>query len=199
MEPSSRADTVDEQSDRFLRRRFVTDQQGSHVVADAGNAKQPGLVIEQIAHLGRGHALLLHQVENDTRIEVAAPAAHGQAIERRKAHGRRHALAAMDRTQARAAAEMGHDDATIGRCRAKDVGQNACDIFIGKAVKPVPPDALGGEPMRQRERGGDLSLSMMKRRVEAGDLRQSRMKLCDGGNGGEVVGLMERGQRNEAT
>ena len=192
------ADTVHEQSDRLLRRRIVAGQQGSHVVADAGNTKQSGLVIEKIAHLGRGHPLLLHQVENDARIEVAAPAAHGQAIERRKAHGRRYALALMDRTQACAAAEMGHDNTTIGGCRTEDVGQNACDVFIGKAVKPVPPDALGGEPARQRERRGDLGLRMMKGRVEARDLRQCGVKLREGVDGGKVVGLMERCQRNEA-
>jgi hypothetical protein len=49
----------------------------------------------------------------------------------------------LDRTQACVAAEMGHDNATIGGFRAKDVGQNACDVFIGKAVKPVAPNALG--------------------------------------------------------
>ena len=177
MEPSSRPMRYTNRATACLRRRIVAGQQGPHVVADAGDTEQSGLVIEQIAHLGRGHPLLLHQVENDARIEIAAAAAHGQAIERRKAHGRRHALAPMDRTQAGAAAEMGHDNAAIGGCRTKDVGQNAGDVFIGKAVKPVPPDALGGEPARQRERGGDLRLSMVKGRVEARDLRQCRVKL----------------------
>ena len=82
-------------------------------------------------------------------------------------------LRLSDRTQAGAAAEMGHDDAAVGGCRTEDVGQNAGDVFIGKAVKPVAPDALGGEPARQRERGGDFGLRMMEGRVEAGDLRQS--------------------------
>ena len=65
-------------------------------------------------------------------------------------------------------------------------------------MKSVPPDALGGEPARQRERGGDLRLRMVKSRVEAGDLRQCGVEFRDGSDGGEVVGLMERGQRNEA-
>src|SRR5450631_2094139 len=103
----------------------------------------------------------------------------------------------MDRTEACAAAEMGHDHPTIGGSGTKDVGKNACDVFIGKAVKPVPPDALGGQPAWQRERGSNLSLSVMKSRVEASDLRQSRVKLCEGVDGGKVMGLMERGQRNE--
>ena len=93
---------------------------------------------------------------------------------------------------------MGHDDTTVGGSRTEDVRQDACDVFIGKAVKPVPPDALGSEPARQRERGGDLGLGMMESRVEAGDLRQSGVKLCEGVDGGKVMGLMERGQRNEA-
>ena len=107
-------------------------------------------------------------------------------------------LRSVHRAHAGAAAEMGDDNATIGFCRTKDVGKNAGDVFIGKAMKPVPPDALGGEPTRQRERGGDFRLRMMERGVEARDLRQCGVKLREGSDGGEVMGLMERGQRNEA-
>jgi len=65
-------------------------------------------------------------------------------------------------------------------------------------MKPVPPDPLGSEPARQREGGGDFGLSMMERGVEARDLRERGMKLREGRDGGKVMGLMERCQRNEA-
>ena len=65
-------------------------------------------------------------------------------------------------------------------------------------MKPIPPDTLGREPTRQREGGGDLSLRMVEGGVEARDLRQCGVKLREGSDGGKVMGLMERCQRNEA-
>src|ERR1700691_6212436 len=104
----------------------------------------------------------------------------------------------MDRTQACAATEMGHDNTTIGGSRTEDVGQNARDVFIGKAVKSIPPDTLVGQPTRQRERGNDRGLSMVKGRIEARDLRQSGVELRERIDGGKIVRLMERRQRNKA-
>ena len=100
-------------------------------------------MIQQVAYRRRRHALLLYQVENDARIEVAAAAAHRQAIECGEAHGRCDAFAPVHRAHAGAAAEMGDDHATIGCCRTKDVRKDAGDVFIGKAMKPVAPDTLG--------------------------------------------------------
>ena len=44
-----------------------------------------------------------------------------------------------DRNDARGIAQM----IRLGLCRTKDVRKNACYVFIGKAVKPVPPDDRG--------------------------------------------------------
>jgi hypothetical protein len=43
---------------------------------------------------------------------------------------------------------MRHYDATSGGGWTEDVRQNACYVLIGKTVKSVPPDTLGGEPAR---------------------------------------------------
>ena len=118
------------------------------------------------------HTFLLYQVENDARIEFAAAAAHRQTIECGEAHGRRHALAPMHRAYACAAAEVGDHYATIGFCQTKDVRKDAGDVFVGKPMKSVSPDTLGGEPTRKREGSGDLRLSVMERGVEARDLRE---------------------------
>jgi hypothetical protein len=40
---------------------------------------------------------------------------------------------------------------------------------------------------------------MVKSRVEAGNLRQCRMKLCERIDGGKIMGLMQRRQRNKVT
>ena len=80
-------------------------------------------MIEQVAYGLRRHALLLDQVENDARIEVAARRAHWQAIECGEAHGRCHALAPVHRAHAGAAAEMGDHDATVGCGRPRKSGR----------------------------------------------------------------------------
>ena len=88
-------------------------------------------MIEQVAYGLRRHALLLDQVEDNARIQVAAPGAHHKTIERGEAHGRCHALAPMHRAHAGAAAEMGDNDATIGRDRPEDIGKHTGDILVG--------------------------------------------------------------------
>ena len=69
---------------------------------------------EQITLGLRRHALLLYEIEDDARIEVAASAAHRKAVERGEAHGRCHALAPMHRAHAGPATEMRHYHATVG-------------------------------------------------------------------------------------
>ena len=66
-------------------------------------------------------------------------------------------------------------------------------------MEPVAPNALFGEPARQREGGSDLRLGMVKRRIETGDLRQGRVQLRDRRDGGEMMRLMQRSERNEAS
>ena len=65
-----------------------------------------------------------------------------KAVERGKAHGRCHALAPMHRAHAGAAAEMGDDDAALGRDRTEDFRKNTGNIFIGQAVESVSSDTL---------------------------------------------------------
>ena len=65
-------------------------------------------------------------------------------------------------------------------------------------MKPVPPDTLGREPTRQRKGGGNFRLCMVEGGVEARNLWQCGVKLREGNDGGEVMGLVERCQRNEA-
>ena len=125
------ADSIDKQGDGIGRVRVGARQQGPHVIANAGNAEQPRGMIQQVAYRLRRHTFFLDQVENDARIEVAAAAAHWQAIECGEAHGRCHTLASVHRTHAGAAAEMGDHHATIRFCRTKDIRKNAGDVFIG--------------------------------------------------------------------
>ena len=65
-------------------------------------------------------------------------------------------------------------------------------------MESVPSDTLGGNRPRQRVSRGYLGLCMMEGGIKAGDLRQCRVKFCDGVDGGKIMGLMQGRQRNEA-
>ena len=58
-------DPVDKQSDGVGRVRVIARQQGSHVIADAGNAEEPRGMIQQVGYRTRRHTFFLYQVEND--------------------------------------------------------------------------------------------------------------------------------------
>ncbi len=154
-------------------------------------------MVKQVAYGPRRHAVLLDQIEDNPRIQVAAPAAHREAVKRGEAHGRGHALAPVYRAHAGSAAEMGDNDATLGRGRSQNVRKNAGNIFIGQAVESIAPDPLIRNRARQRVSGGDLGLGVMEGGIEARDLRQCRVKLRDRGDRRKIVRLMQRRQWNE--
>ena len=92
---------------------------------------------------------------------------------------------------------MGDNDAILGSDRPENFRKRAGNIFVGQAVKSVSSDTLVRDRARQCESRGDLRLGMVKGCVEAGDLRQFRVKLRDGGDGGKIMGLVKRRQGNE--
>ena len=157
----------------------------------------PELVIEEIANRLRRHALLLHKVENDPRIEIAAALAHGQAIKRRKPHGRRDAFAVEHRAHAGAIAEMGNHDAPVSSGWPDHIRQDARDVFVREAVKAVAPHSFLREAARQGEDAGDFRLRVMKRRIEARDLRQRWVQFRESRDSRKMMRLMQGRKRNK--
>ncbi len=111
------ADAVDEVVERQRRAWLGARQQLPYVIADAGEALQPTVLVEKLLNRGRAHRLLGDEVEHDARIELAGPRAHRQPVERGEPHGAFDAGAAKDRAHRRAAAEMRDDHATLGDFR----------------------------------------------------------------------------------
>src|SRR3974390_1817712 len=111
---------------------------------------------EQIADRLRIHAFLLHEIEYDSRIEIAAALAHGEAIECGKAHGGRDAFSFKHGAHAGPVAEMGDHNPSIRG--SDDIRQDACDVFIRKAMEAVAPDTLFRESARQRKDAGHFRL-----------------------------------------
>ena len=80
----------------------------------------------------------------------------------------------------------------------RDVAQALGNVFVGKAVKAVTSHAFLVEVLRDGIVICEGAMAAMKRRIEAGNLRQlgsAREKRADRR---EIVGLMQRRERNVA-
>ena len=89
---------VDEVVDREARRRIGAGEQVAHVVADARDAEQPRLLVEQLLHLGGRAPHRLEEMEDHARIDRARAGAHAEPVERGEAEG---AVDALPRPSAR--------------------------------------------------------------------------------------------------
>src|SRR5215467_11045129 len=107
MEP----DPIDEIVEREARLRVGTRFQLAHVVAEAREALQSALAIQQVLNLCGGHVLFLDEVKHDAGIDLARPCPHRQAVKRGKAHRALDAAAARKRAHRCTAAQMGNDHA----------------------------------------------------------------------------------------
>ena len=183
------ADAVNEQIHREFRSRFVGSKQGAHVAGNAGDAEQARLLIEQLFDGTGIHLQLVHQIEDDPRVQVAAAGAHRQSVHGGEAHGAGHALAVVDRAHAGAVAQMQHHGASRRRAGV-NLRQDGGDVFIGQAVEAVAPHAPLRDFGRQGEHLGHLRLAAMESGVETGHLQQLRLIGQQQPNRLEVVGLV---------
>src|SRR5215208_4264186 len=154
-------------------------QQLSHVRARPRDAEESGLLVEEIAHLGRGQAPLLQQKEWHARVEVAAPRAHYEPAGRGKAHGRVDTDAAQDGGHACPVAEVRDDDAPGSRI-AVETAQLLHYVLVGEAVEAVADDALLCELPRKRVEPGDAGHPAVECGVEANYLRDRRVGSAHG-------------------
>ena len=90
------------------------------------------------------------------------------------------------------------DDKLAPGKRRIDLLETSGDELIGNAVEAVALDALGAQRPRDRQSPGDRRLVVMKRRVEAGHLRQMWADSGDRLDGREIMRLMQSRQRNES-
>src|SRR5512144_477401 len=92
---------------------------------------------------------------------------------------------------------MQDDSASYGRLGVI-LRQHRRDIFIGQTMKAVAPYPPLSDGRRQGEGLGDRRVGMVEGGVETGDLRQRWRALQQDFDGGEVVRLMQWGQRHQA-
>jgi hypothetical protein len=123
-------DAVDEQVDRDSRRRLGRGLELAHVGRHARDAEQARFLVHEVLERARVHPVLVHQVDQHAGIDRAAARAHHQALDRGEAHRRRVALAALERADAGAVAEVADDRlpaARFGATAARRLAMNSYD------------------------------------------------------------------------
>src|SRR5438552_18060269 len=96
--------------------------------------------------LARVVALLVHEVEQDTRVQVAAARTHHEAARGREAHGSIDGLPVADCGQARAVPQMRDDRTPTG-----GGPQRLYKVFVGQAMEAVAAEPFVPEGAGQRE------------------------------------------------
>ena len=135
-------------------------------------------------------------MEDHARIEGTWPRSHAEAIERGEAERAVHALAVLHRAQTRTASKM-RDDHAPARDLGRDRRQHGRDVFVRQPMEAVALDAGVADLGRQRHELGDRWPATMKAGVEAGDLRYAGNPFPHRLHCREVIGLMQRCERDE--
>ena len=91
------------------------------------------------------------------------------------------------------------DDHVLARDLRRDAAQLAGDELVGEAVEAVAAHAFVVIGARQREGVGHERMAAMEGGVEAGDLRDRRKGLHRRFDAGDVVRLVQRRERDEAS
>ena len=90
----------------------------------------------------RMEAFLLHDVGHDGRVDGAAAGAHDHAVKRREAHGGVDALAALDRGDGRAVADVAGDDLRLLEGLVQQLRHFAGHEPVRGAVRAVAADVV---------------------------------------------------------
>ena len=139
---------------------------------------------------------MIEKIEHHARIELPATRAHGQTVQRRETHGRRHAPAVLDPAHGCAGAEM-RDHGTPRGCVRCSLLKLARNVLVGQPVEPVAADALLVIDAGQGECVVDPGVGAMERRIETGDLHRIRKGPLRGLYAGQVMRLVQRRERNK--
>jgi hypothetical protein len=136
--------------------------------------------------------VLIQEVHEDARVEIARARAHDEAARGREPHRRVDRAPVLHRGHARPVAEMREHGAAE---RRRSDGLD--DVLVRKAVEAVASYACVEEVARQGEALGDLRQAAMERGVEARHLREARRTRGDGVEDGELRGKMKRREPHE--
>ena len=122
----------------LLRRLLQIPEVGGH----AGQAQHAGLLIQQVHGLGDGHVVLVGNELHHAHVHITGPGAHGQARQRRQAHGGIHAAAAVDGGQGGAVAQVAGHHLQLRRVAAQKLRRPQGHIAVRGAMEAVAADLV---------------------------------------------------------
>jgi hypothetical protein len=134
-------------------------------------------VVDHFVKLFCGDLFGSRQIRRQAGIQIARAGAHHQSRRRSEAHAGVNAFAVAHGGQPCAVAEM---------------REFFHQISIGQTVETVALNSLCVEASRNRQQPGDTRHVAVKRRVEAGHLRQFRMTLAERLDQFDLAGQMIR-------
>ena len=146
--------------------------QTTHVAIDFGNSKEAGVVVDQRFETRGVEVLFAHQIDQHTRIEVAAARSHDHPTGRGQTHAGVNGLTAFNGGETGAIAEMG-DYQSVRQM----VPKLAYDRLARKAMKSIAADTIRSQYEGERQGARDIWHPSVKRRIEASHLRQLREVL----------------------
>ena len=119
--------------------------QTTHVAIDSGNYKEAGVVIDQRFETRGVEFLFAHQIDQHTRIEIAAARSHDHPTRRGQTHAGINGLTAFNGGETSAIAEV-QDYQSMRQIAAK----LAYDRLARKAVKSIAVNALRSQFQGER-------------------------------------------------
>ena len=165
----------------------------AEVAGNAGNAEDAGFLIHERIHFFRRKVVVVHDVEDDSRVDIAAAGAHEDAGERCEAHGRVDAFAIFDGSQGRTVAEVAVDDAQFFNGYAHDFSDFASYIAMARAVEAITADVVFFvEFIREAIHEGFRRHGLMESRIEDADLRNAGHDGFAGVDADDVRRIVER-------
>ena len=159
--------------------------------------RSPRLLVDDVADLLRV-AELLHEVDDDERVYVAAAGAHEEALRGAEAHGGVYTLAAVYRGDGASVSEVAGDYLKVFYILAKDFRGAVRDVAVARAVKAVAADAvllivLVGDAVNV----GLGRHGLVESGVEDDDVRLAGEDVHDGFEAHEVRGVVERSEGDD--
>ena len=104
--------------------------------------RTPDSFIEQVVHLVGGESLLLHDIEDSGRVDVAGAGTHHQSLQRCKSHSGVDALAILDSTDRPSVADVAGDEAIVIGVKSEDLAGAVADISVAGTVEAVATDLI---------------------------------------------------------
>ncbi len=107
-----------------------------------GQTDVAALLVHVCGYLVSGHIFLLHNVGNDSGVDVAATSTHKYACEGSEAHRGVHYLAILDSGDGGAVTDMAGYDLGALSLAAEKLDHLACNVAVGGAVCTIATDAV---------------------------------------------------------